>query len=959
MHARMYSGAGLGWLGLVLGVIVLLTAASSDVHANVYSREDAAQIVTDALLGGTTDGIRLYVYPETISAGTTVATYKRDVFTAPAAGHFLFIDMHPRANWEHDCRYVFVDATSGALAEYKASVPPAWQMEMIELTDGRDNPTPEESARLHAWFDKRMAQVKKPEPVSASTRGQAYAFIISGGASQGNNHIRYWNDCSFIYKTLVNYYGYADENIYVCISDGTNPAPDRSDGTNSPPDLDGDGDDDIQYPATYEYIELVFLELASILTPSDQLFIYTTDHGGRESGWDAYLNLWNWEELRDDQLAAMVDMLPCETIIGTFEQCFSGGMIDDLVGEGRVWASAAAHDEYSWAMGPDYQYDTFVFHWTSAVNWEDPYGNPVDADLNGDGIISMREAFLYAEANDFEDETPQYNSTPEGLGEILNLMGNLEGVYLALENYIIDDDNEGASQGNGDGIIDFGETIELTLTLSNLGSDDASDVIGVLQTTSLYATPLVDEVSFGPIPSGMSASNAQPFVLQVNTHVPDLESLGLTVTLNEEPLSLALGLHAHAPAYQVSVDDLDDSIGGDGDGIAEPGETVGLSLRIENTGSCATPDLTADLGTGSEYFIPSAGPQALGVLAPGEAIVTAPFEVSIAGDCPGIFTHYLHLHLRTEGLYQAMVPLVFAVGQIFADDIEGGGASWVHYAGPGGTWLDEWHTETYRNHTPGGAMSFKCGGAGGAEYGNLLYACLETAEFELPAGAQLSFWHWMRAEASSAYPEYCYDGGLLEISSDGGQTWDGLTPEGGYPYRIRAGGTPGPFPAETPVWSGSVDWTEVIVDLSGYDGDVRLRWSFGSDGAVTAEGWYIDDVRVYSSPPMSDVGDLTPMSVRPMLFAVRPNPVVSGPALGSGGATIRFALPAQGVVELTLHDATGRRVRELATGEMPAGETAIPWDGRDSHGAWLPAGAYYYRLATGQDVVTRKLTLIR
>ena len=205
-------------------------------------------------------------------------------------------------------------------------------------------------------------------------------MIISGGADQGNNHIRYWNDCAMIYRALVEYYGYADDHIRVCISDGTSPAVDRSDGTNSPADLDGDGDADIEYPATQTYISQVFGELAATLTPSDQLFIFTTDHGGQASGHDCYLNLWGGRRCADDQIAAHVATLPCQSIICTFEQCYSGGMIDDLAGDGRVIATAANWDQLSWAMGPDYVYDTFVYHWTSAVAWETPAGVPVDAD---------------------------------------------------------------------------------------------------------------------------------------------------------------------------------------------------------------------------------------------------------------------------------------------------------------------------------------------------------------------------------------------------------------------------------------------------------------------------------------------------------------------------------------------------------------------------------------------------
>jgi hypothetical protein len=39
------------------------------------------------------------------------------------------------------------------------------------------------------------------------------------------------------------------------------------------------------------------------------------------------------------------------------------------------------------------------------------------------------------------------------------------------------------------------------------------------------------------------------------------------------------------------------------------------------------------------------------------------------------------------------------------------------------------------------------------------------------------------------------------------------------------------------------------VSLAGYEGGTNLRWAFGSDGAATAEGWYVDDVRIYTNPP--------------------------------------------------------------------------------------------------------------
>ncbi len=932
---------------LLASVAVLIVLASGSASATpALDRDAAAALVRDGLLGGDYGDVRVYVYPETVPAGVTMSTWKKDVFTTKSEGWFFFIDLVPPANWEHPCKYVFVDAATGDIEAYDEMVPPRWQMEMQEITDGRDNPLPGESEKALARFDRILKKLPKPP---RQDRGRAFALIISGGASQGNNHIRYWNDCSFIYKALVNYYGYPDENIYVCISDGLDPAPDRSDGTNSPPDLDDDGDDDIQYPATREYIDLVFNELQSILTPADQLFIFTTDHGGQESGWDCYLNLWNWETLRDDELAAYVDALPCETLICTFEQCFSGGMIDDLEADGRVIATAARYDEYSWAMGPDYIYDAFVYFWTCAVGWSDPDGNPVNADTNGDGLISMREAFVYAETHDQESEHPQYSSTPSDLGDALTLFGNLQGVYLAVDDIQVDDDESGASHGDGDGIIEAGETIELTVSLTNIGADDAEDVTASIATTSEYVLMIQGEASYGDIPSGGTVANAEPFVFRVLCDVPDAHDLGLTMTVSEEPGEMPLGLVARAPEYVVGILEVDDSVGGNGDGVIDPGETVDLTLGIENAGGADTPELTAVLVSGSEYFETEDEEHTLGVIPAGGDVVEGGFGLTVDGSCPGVYAGYVYLHLTGPNQYSVMVMLPVCVGQVFADDIEAGGASWTHYAG-GQSWTDQWHLETYRNHTAGGTTSWKCGGSGPAPYGNLLYSILETAEFDLPEASRLVFWQWVDAETSQAYHGYCYDGGLLEISTDGGETWTQLTPEGGYPFLIRAGGTPGPFPPETPVWSGRYDWTEVTVDLSGYQGAAKLRWAFGSDGADTREGWYIDDVAIY--PQIPSASGEKPDTIRPRLMAAAPSVVQSG-----AESSVRLWMPKNERVDVGLYDATGRLVQLIYRGFLEAGRTTLSW--RPGLAGRMATGRYYIRVESPSGKRCLPLVVLR
>jgi len=942
-------------LWLICLTTILAPCLGTAMAGNV-SQDDAVAITTDTLLGGTMEGKRLFVLPQLVQSGAEIADWKnKSLITAPATGWFVFIDQFPGANWEHPCTYVFVDENSGELISRDAMAPPARQGELSELTDGRDNPSPEANAKAHAWFDEAIQRVPKPAP---DTRGMAWAIIISGGANQGNNHIRYWNDSSFIYKTLINYYGYNEDQIYVLISDGTNPAADRSDGTNSPADLDGDGDDDTMYPATLAYVDQAFAELATELSASDQLFIYTTDHGGSTSGWDVYLNLWNLEELSDDHLAELVDALPCETIIGCFEQCFSGGMTDDLEAEGRVIATAASYDEYSWAMGPDYIYDTFVYHWTSAVNWARPDGTPVNADTNGDTMISMKEAFDFAVANDHEEETPTYSSTPADLGEVLNLFGSLDGVYLALDSMVIDDDNLGASSGNGNGIIEFGETIELDVTLSNLGLSGATGVVGTAGVESGFVTVVNGIVSFGDIGPESSAAGDAPFVLQIRSDIPDNEELGFTIALTDDPTSLDVDLVARAPGYMIGILDIDDVAGGNGDGIPNPGETVTFSLGITNTGGTDTPYLSGLLDSSTGYFDPDGTPRALGVIATGAYQLETGFTVTINPACPDVHSHYLVLQLDGPAPYRVYLPFGFHVGQAFADQMEQGSASWTHYVGSG-TFVDQWHLSTDRNHTPGGTDSW-CHGESGGQYANLSYGVLQTALFDLPANSSLSFWHWIDAEVSGAYPDYCYDGGLLEISLDGGTSWSSLTPPGGYPYLVRVGGTPGPFAADTPVWSGSSDWSLVTIDLGDLaSSEASLRWAFGSDGSAVGEGWYVDDVLISSALP-SDSPDNGAADFHPILFAIGPNPVtMSDSPAGDGLVTIRYALPSEGQVNLSLYDTTGRLVRELASGAVPAGPHQIGWDGLDSHGTPVVSGTYYVRLLIDQEEKINRLTIIR
>lgn len=140
------------------------------------------------------------------------------------------------------------------------------------------------------------------------------------------------------------------------------------------------------------------------------------------------------------------------------------------------------------------------------------------------------------------------------------------------------------------------------------------------------------------------------------------------------------------------------------------------------------------------------------------------------------------------------------------------------------------------------------------EYDDCEAGALVSPTLDLSACAgqtvSLTFWHLYRLEDESNGT--WYDGGLVQLSSDGGGSWQETDPEPGYTGDIFGNYSECERDASMDGmqgWSGRIDgddWEQVTITLDDamLTSEFAFRFLFASDRGVVDEGWYVDDVEL-------------------------------------------------------------------------------------------------------------------
>lgn len=397
----------------ILFLLFLFGTSINGQEKAAITQSEAWDIVRVQVLHNDTTRVNVFVSNNVIQPNSIVEAPLKDETAPDFCSWFFFIDDMPYQSWDHACRYVFVNVEDGKYTVRNRARPPHMD-NMISLVVQRI----EISSIGNKPFS--LGEKRTNKTPRASIPNPNYALIINGGGNQFMNFIRYWNDCSAVYQTLKNDYDYRDNHIYVLMSDGTSSGTDMYDYNcnayvDSPKDLDGDGVDDVDYAATKSNLEAALSSIYSSMNEDAELFVFVTGPAGsvENIGLDYFVYLWNEQVLTPNEMAQYIGGAN-RKITSCFVQNFSYQFGLFPANTNKVITTTG--NAFSLPTS-NLQYQEFLYHWVSAISGQTPdSGTTVDADYNNDGVISMYEAFTYADANYSNTGYPTFYS-PNDLGK--------------------------------------------------------------------------------------------------------------------------------------------------------------------------------------------------------------------------------------------------------------------------------------------------------------------------------------------------------------------------------------------------------------------------------------------------------------------------------------------------------------------------------------------------------------
>jgi hypothetical protein len=541
----------------------------------------------------------------------------------------------------------------------------------------------------------------------------------------------------------------------------------------------------------------------------------------------------------------------------------------------------------------------------------------------------------------------------ETIYEIVSVIPS-SGAYVIYASHIINDNT-----GNADSLLDYGESVMFSISLTNVGSADANNVEVILSTEDDYITITDGTENYGTIPAGATIEIENGFALDVAGNIPDEHNILFNLeSTGEDTWNSSFSDMGHAPVLMFGGYTISDP-GGNGNGKLDPGETVDLTITVSNDGSSDAAGVVGLLSSTSEFIEITTSSMTYGPITAGGSseqtyTVTAGSETPAGHSAP--FSMDITANLGVSGSGEFFI----IVGQIpvLVIDVDANNNSanemmtCLDNLSVGADLVDSWPDEMTLYSS--------------------IFICLGTYPDN----------HVLDAAEGQELADYLNEGG--NVYMEGGDTWyyDQGTPvhsmfnisgvaDGGADLGTILG-QPGTFTDGLSYnYNGDNNYIDHIAPTGdaftifknqipsynnaiAYDeGTYRtIGSSFEFGGLIDGDAskdflmhQYLDFFGIESI--WVSVPETTAATVE--FGQAYPNPFI-------GETNISFSLSEEMNISIDVYNMSGQKVTTLGNSTYTAGTHILKWNaGADG----VPEGIYFFRMLTENEVITRKVILMQ
>jgi len=582
--------------------------------------------------------------------------------------------------------------------------------------------------------------------------------------------------------------------------------------------------------------------------------------------------------------------------------------------------------------------------------------------------------------------------------------------YVIFESYEIDD-----TAGNGNGLADFDEDIELNITLNNIGDMDALNVSATLSTEDEYITLTDDFEEFGTIPAENLLTLNNAFAFTIADNIPDQHEILFDIEISgsaRETWYSSFVIIVNAPVWEIGQMQIDDSQGNN-DGILDPGESANILFPTTNIGHSTSPFAYTYLNCDNELITIYNYSFEIGEVEPG--IETFAVYVVSADAAIPIGTPIMLNYEVSAQAYNMEENISTTLGLVKEDFETGNFSSYSWQFSGNADWVID--TDAYEG--------LYCGKSGTIDH-NMTSSLVLT--LDVMYDGEISFYRKTSCEDVGSVTGNYYDYLAFFIDGEEMDKWAGETPWDLVTFEVTSGNhvfewlynkDQGVVSGSDCVWVDCIIFPPLgvpippdlvidplfisiemtantveteILELTNMGGGILnytaeiselLDWiSLNSDSgsliseetdeieitfntADLLEGTYYcnilinDDLRNETVIPVTlDVlmvgndNDLVPTITK--LFGNYPNPF-------NPETTIRFSIKEPSHVKLEIFNIKGQKVRTLIDDGLEAKYHTVVWDGCDDSRKPVASGIYFslFDSANGDYTSTRKMILMK